>query len=150
MRLLILPSICLCFYSTGEAAESFYVGARLGLSQYDGTADAARNTTDSPPSEISINGLAFESDETAWGVYGGWNIKDWFALEIGFNDLGNTGRETFVAFDGVAAFTTRGVAVDVAESYLASKFTLSLPGTWNANWTIGITRASFDTAGAVP
>lgn len=152
MRLLILPLLCLGSYSDGQAAESFYVGARLGTSQYDGTADASRSTAVSPapPSQISISGLPFESDETAWGVYGGWRIKDWLALELGFNDLGNTGRETFVAFNGVGAFTTRGVAVDVEEMYLASRFTLSLPGNWNANWTVGITRATFDTAGAIP
>lgn len=152
MRLLILSLLYVCLYSTAQAADRFYVGARLGMSQYDGTADANPSTATSsaPPSEISISGLPFESDETAWGVHGGWRIRDWFALELGFNDLGNTGRETFVAFNGVSAFTTSGVAVDVEEIYLASRFTLSLPGKWNANWTLGITQTTFDTAGAIP
>lgn len=152
MRLLILSLVCLCFSPAGQAAENFYVGARLGVSQYDGTADASRNATAGPmlPSEISIDGLPFESNETTWGVNVGWRIKDWFAVELGFNDLGNTGRETFAAFGGVSAVITSGVAVDVEEVYLASKLTLSLPGKWNANWTIGITQTTFEAAGALP
>ena len=57
MRLLILPLVCLCFSSAGQAATTFYVGARLGVTQYDGTADASRNTAAGPtlPSEISID-----------------------------------------------------------------------------------------------
>ena len=57
MRLLILPLVCLCFSSAGQAAENFYVGARLGVTQYDGTADASRNTAAGPmlPSEISVD-----------------------------------------------------------------------------------------------
>ena len=152
MRFAIVTVFILGFAATSQANERFYIGARLGMSQYDGAADASPTSgvRAAPSSEISINGLPFESDETAWGMYGGWKIKDWLAVELGYNDLGNTGRETLVSFGGLAAFTTRGVAVDVEELYLASRFSLSLAAKWNANWTVGLTQTAFDTEGTLP
>ncbi|MGI9204734.1 MAG: outer membrane beta-barrel protein [Woeseiaceae bacterium] len=152
MRSPIIPVLLLCFSLPAQAAGQYYFGARLGMSQYDGVADASRTAFvgSAVPNEISIDGLPFESDETAWGLYGGWRIKNWIALEIGFNDLGNTGLETFATFNGLSAFTTNSVSVDVEEIYLAARFTRSLSERWNANWTLGVSQAAFDTTGAVP
>ena len=149
----VLALACLSLLSLAHADERFYVGARSGVSQYGGTADTSAPTAFSfpPPTEISIAGLPFKSDETAWGVYGGWRVKEWLAVEVGFNDLGNTGRRTFAVISpGLAGITTSGVAVDVEELYLGTRFTIPLSQRWNANWLAAITRATFDAEGSLP
>ncbi len=95
---------CVALLLTGHAlAADFYVGARLGVSKFDGVAD-----TDGPfvpvseiPDELPIGGLPFDSTETAWSVHVGWQARDWLALEFGYTDLGDSGFDPGFAVPAV-------------------------------------------------
>lgn len=167
MRLIGLLIAFLVLPGSVWAQPSFYVGANLGASQFDGRADADQNS--SQPFEISINGLTFDSTETAWGAFFGWNAKSWLALEVGYSDLGNAGETLFSAVPltplivpslgvpspnvplppsvvegGFVGVTTRGVALEIEEWYVGTRFSVPLSSRFKANWFAGISRASFE------
>ena len=72
-------------------ADGFYVGADVGFSNVDDVADAEKVSPCEPlcfDEEISINGIHFDADESAWGLTFGWQWRDWFAIEASYADLG--------------------------------------------------------------
>lgn len=134
------------------AKENFYISVNLGVSMIDGSAHADPNQTTDPgtlPAEISINGLSFDSNETAWGALVGWNATDWFALELGYADLGNVGEELLTGFPISSIVSTNAVALNIDEWYFGTKFRLPLSSKFSANWFAGISRAEFEAQGQV-
>jgi len=173
MRLIGLLIAFLVLPGSVWAQPSFYVGANLGASQFDGRASADQNGL--APFEISINGFTFDSTETAWGAFFGWNAKSWLALEVGYSDLGNAGETLFTAVPltplivpsiGVPSpiaplppsvvagrpigVATRGVALEIEEWYVGTRFSVPLSSRFKANWFAGISRASFESEGGIP
>ena len=171
-----LTALLFLMSSLVSAAESgFYVGGNLGVSMIDDTASTALIAACEPfcfPDELSINGRAFDSNETAWGAVIGWHAIDWLALEIGYTDLGNTGQEQPFSFIGLvpggitglppgigpgiivttpAIFPTssNNAALDIEEWSFSAKFTISLFSDLSANWLIGITRVDFESQGSL-
>lgn len=135
----------------GAQAESFYVGGSLGASRFDGTADTDRRESGGTiPSEISLDGLPFESTETAWAVYGGRQVKAWLAIELGFADLGNSGREFLVSSSGDSVIFRNAAALNIQEWYLGTRFSTPLSQRISADWLVGVTRAQFDAEGSLP
>jgi hypothetical protein len=130
-----------------------YVGGSLGASRFDGTADADQpDFIGQIPDELSVNGLPFESTETAWSVYAGWQIKRWIALELGFSDLGNSGDESIISIfpgdPGAALVSSRSLGIE--EWHLGARFSAPLSRSISADWIVGLTRAQFDAKGEVP
>ncbi len=155
-------------------ADDFYIGGSVGVSVYDDTAETA---IPSPvglgelPDEISLNGRRFDSNETALGITIGWNANDWLSVELGYTDLGNTGQGLPTAFfsttpivspaapplpvrpniGGILTYPISSIpfaaALDVEEWSIAAKFRKSLISELSANWSVGVTRASFDAEG---
>jgi len=153
MRLIIVTILCFNLSIIPAQAKDLYIGVSLGVSQFDGTADTDANqfgSINSVPAEISINGLPFESTETSWSAYAGWQIKSWIALEVGFSDLGNSGRENPVFFASNGAVLSSGTSLNVEELYLGTKFSAPLSPAISANWIVGVTRSDFDTDGFLP
>lgn len=151
MKITAILVLTLIFAAAG--AETLYVGGSLGASRFDGTAEADQpDFVGQIPEALSIDGLPFESTETAWSVYGGWQIRRWIALELGFSDLGNSGQESIIAIfggdSGVALVSSRSLGIE--EWHLGTRF--SAPLSWNisADWVVGLTRAQFDVKGGVP
>jgi len=129
------------------------------------------------PGEISLSGFSFDSDETAWGIFGGWRVRDWVAVELGYRDLGNTGQDLrltpgvfgtplftptitvpppvpFVPPDGfiTSAFPLPdipGAALSAEEWSVTAKFRKDLTADWSANWTVGISRTDFEAEGSL-
>lgn len=76
-------------------AGNFYIGGSVGVSMIDGTVDTATPSLigfGELPSEVSLNGRRFDSNETASGFTVGWNAKDWLSVELGYTDFGSTGQ----------------------------------------------------------
>lgn len=76
-------------------AGNFYIGGSVGVSIFDDTVDTATPSLAAfgqLPNEISLNGRSFDSNETASGFTIGWNEKDWFSVELGYTDFGNSGQ----------------------------------------------------------
>ena len=162
LMLVIQPSI----------ADTFYVGGSIGVSMIDDTASAPLTTAVAPillPSEFSLNGLAFDSNETASGVFIGWNATNWLALEFGYTDLGNTGLSLQLGFFGTVSLTQpivpivplpppvgivafsappgTNAALGIEEWSITAKFRKSLFSKLSANWSVGVTRAQFEAFG---
>jgi len=157
------------------AESEFYVGGNIGVSMIDDTASTALIAACEPlcfPDELSINGRAFDSNETAWGAFIGWQAIDWFALEIGYTDLGNTGQEQQFSFiglvPGVITVLPPGIgsgiivttppifpssnntaALNIEEWSISAKFNISLFSDLSANWLIGVTRTEFESQGSL-
>lgn len=145
--------LTLLLAAAGAGAEMLYVGGSLGASRFDGTADADQpDFVGQLPEALSINGLPFESTETAWSAYGGWQIRRWVALELGFSDLGNSGVETITAIfggdPGVALVSGRSLGIE--EWHLGTRFSVPLSRNVSADWMVGLTRAQFEVTGGVP
>lgn len=168
-----IPVIAFLSTATSVLASEFYVGGQLGASNINDSASTAEtlfSTTNTLPNELSINGRYFDSTETAWGVVAGWNAADWFAIEIGYTDLGSTGEKqrgflfygptpipTFDlppsgvggGFGFAVAANTNIAALNIEEWSVGAKFRKSLISRLAANWSIGITRAAFDSQGSI-
>lgn len=83
-------------YATDE--DTWYAGARLGGTHY----------SDFTANSFTVTGL--DKDDWGGGVFLGYNINDWFALETGYTYLGNiefntTGELEQEAIDVVGKFT---------------------------------------------
>jgi len=155
-------------------ADSFYIGGSIGVSMIDDRVDASADTFGEPgvlSNEVSLNGLGFDSNETASGVFVGWNANDWLALEVGYTDLGNTGQSliagsfatvpltiqpggpifrsppAFFIAAGFTALNTNAASLDIEEWSISAKFSKSLISDLSANWSVGITQAQFDADG---
>lgn len=170
---LALLTICL---APSAFAEPFYAGAEIGLATFDDTADADRIPScgaQCVPSAVSINGTHFDSEETAWSVFAGWNIRDWVSIELAWSDLGETGDTLDIpsslvmpqviqypafpaAFDGIFFVDSAIVspvdsaALSVEELTLSTVFRKQLAERFSASWSLGVIRASFDTKGSIP
>ena len=150
MRFLFILITIFLLSSNLAAKENFYISVNLAVSMIDGSAHADPNQTTDPgtlPAEISINGLSFDSNETAWGALVGWNATDWFALELGYADLGNVGEEFLTGFPVSSIISTDAVALTIDEWYFSTKFRLPLSSKFSANWFAGISRAEFEAQG---
>jgi hypothetical protein len=153
MKIAAFLVLTLGLVATEGRTDMLYVGGSLGASRFDGTADADQpDFVGQIPDELAINGLPFESTETAWSVYGGWQIKRWLALELGFSDLGNSGHESIISIfggnPGVALRSSRSLGIE--EWHLGTRFSAPLSRNISADWIVGLTRARFDVEGGVP
>lgn len=176
---LILTLLTILTSSAPAAAESFYIGADIGLSLIDDAVETEQTISTAPgilPGTISLDGLPFDSNETAWGVLIGWSANEWLAIEIGYTDLGNTGRDSLIGFAGpvliapspgmpanpfpippsVAAFSVispytldDAAALDIEEWSLSAKFRKRLSANLSANWTVGLTSSRFTAEGSL-
>ena len=95
MKRIVSAASILWLLSSSTLAADFYIGARLGVADFDGVADTDTSfaTDGGLPPELPIGGLPFDSRETAWSVHVGWQARSWLALELGHSDLGNSGFE---------------------------------------------------------
>lgn len=161
------------FVAAPAISQDFYVGGHLGVAMIDDTASAAVSAGPlSPPEQISVNGLPFDTDETTYGIFVGWHARDWLAFEAGYSVLGNSGAALGApAFlpvplitptippgpPSVGGFVSRPIstafgpiaALDIEEWSIRAKFEKALTSHISANWSIGITRSEFDAAGAL-
>jgi OOP family OmpA-OmpF porin len=69
---LVLLSGSLCAQDTEQS--SWYVGGKLGFSKF--------------ANACSSDALTCDQDDLGIGFYGGWQMNDWFGLELGYADLG--------------------------------------------------------------
>lgn len=153
-------------------AETFYIGASIGVSTVDDIVSADLTSSSQPgelPGEISLNGNAFDTNEPAYGIIFGWHAKNWLAVELGYTDLGEskqTIRAPFVGtvtpsiipvdplpgpinfFGGFAApVNLDGPTLRITEWSLAARFSKYLISELSANWLIGITHNQFEAGG---
>jgi OmpA-like transmembrane domain len=158
------------------AADAFYVGVDLGVAFYDDVADATPISPCEPyclADESSVNGITFSSNETAWGAVVGWNVIDWLAVELSYADLGEAGEDQQLPFGppliqpsidnwpppifandpitvGVIDTTSPNVgfvALGVEELALSLRLKKQLTDSFAANWSLGVSRARFETRG---
>ena len=156
-------------------ADNFYFGGNLGMSMTDDMANTDTLPLFAPgpaPIEAPLYGRSYDTNETSWGLVAGWNMRDWFALELSYTDLGNAGENPFgvfpfgiivpstpplgnpppdvtpvppVSFETV--FPTSLIALETEEWSLNARFQKTLFSRLSANWAIGISRAEFEAKG---
>ncbi|MFK8016458.1 MAG: outer membrane beta-barrel protein [Gammaproteobacteria bacterium] len=176
MKTIISLLLVLSFVSAAHAVslDDFYASIGFGASGFDDVAEA-----DLVNDGVTLNGLAFDSTETAWGITAGFDALPWLSIELGYSDLGESGASLNIVgtpitpsvtlspnlpvitspppFDitslgGVAptAFTPRGAALNVEQWHLGAKFRKSLTQKFEAHWYLGLARSQFDVRGAAP
>lgn len=82
----VLPVAALLVAHDARAENDWYVGAAIGAADVDYT--AADLTSDLAGLGWTIDDVTVDNDGTAWKIYGGWSISNYFALELGWVDLG--------------------------------------------------------------
>jgi len=83
----MLPVAALLAADDARAETDWYVGAAIGTADVD--YKAADLTSDLAGLGWTIDDVTVDNDGTAWKIYGGWSITNYFALELGWVDLGN-------------------------------------------------------------
>ena len=130
---------------------------------------------DEPPAAIPVGGRLFDSSDTAAGLTVGWKAREWLAIELGYTDLGKAEQKRSAPFVGpalispdpiivpsplppvirpgpiggvIAAPFAPGVAtLRVEEWSLAARFSARLVSSLSANWSVGVSRAEFESGG---
>ena len=102
ISVLIIASFPLLAEETGTGSSDFYLGGRVGLSQFQGACDD--------------DALKCDSDKTGIGIYGGYQLFDWMALEGGFTSYG----------EAFGAYEPGFVSADVYGSEITAKFSYGL------------------------
>lgn len=156
-------------------AETFYVGASIGVSMVDDIVSADLTSSSQPgelPDEVSLSGSAFDADEPSYGITLGWRAKNWLAVELGYTDLGESTQTLRAPFFGTVTpvlnpadfppgpvnffggfavpfnpFNLDGPTLSIEQWSLAARFSASLISDLSANWSIGITHNQFDAGG---
>ncbi|MEE4161010.1 MAG: choice-of-anchor Q domain-containing protein [Woeseiaceae bacterium] len=82
----VLPFAALLTADDAWADNDWYVGAAIGAADVD--YKAADLTSDLAGLGWTIDDVTVDNDGTAWKIYGGWSITNYFALELGWVDLG--------------------------------------------------------------
>ena len=98
---LAIAGLMLGAASTTQAQEGFFVGGAIGKGYLD----------------ENISGFTIDTDSTTWRIFGGYGFSDYFAVEVGYWDLGK--------FDE----TVNVGGVDVPVSAEADGYTLAGVGT---------------------
>ena len=150
LRLMLLALAALAYHPA--AATDFYVEIQAGVSEYDGVADSGGGLPPGPVTELSIDGFPFESTESTWSVLGGWQLRDWFAVEAGYTDLGQSRWEPQFAIvaPGPGSFIPPSATLDVDQWFLGARFSTALSDAFLADWTLGLARSAFDVDGGLP
>lgn len=157
-----LPTIALLSISTlmnavfaGAALAgepSFYASVGVSLSQTNGLAETDSTPPLSSvgefpefPDELPLNGSAFDDDDTGWAAALGYRFTDYFAMEVGFEELG-----TFQAkaqLTGTPEAVALPLTIDASGFSLAAQFGYPLSERLRATWHLGVVRAGFDAEG---
>lgn len=75
--LALIAALAAAANAWGQGSRGGYMGAAIGQAYYKHTCAGA-------PAAIACNG-----DDTAWRVFGGYQLKPGFAVEVGFHALGS-------------------------------------------------------------
>ena len=145
-RKIFIVGALILISNTAAAADTdrgFYFGGSIGLSSVDGTADTDSTVSigGGLPSELPINGLPLDDDDTAWSAFVGYQAFQFVGFELAYSDLGQ--------FDSSASLLSIGEppSLDIDEWSISARFRYPLGKKFYANWHAGISRASFDVAG---
>ena len=153
--LFAVAALCL---SHAAVAGDFYVEAAAGISSYDDVADT--DFSGEPGVDRPLSGVAFDSNETTWGLNVGWQAKSWLAIEFGYQDLGNSGSfDPSAPAYGVAEGTAeipvslpdsvfvQNASIATEQWRLGAKFTVPLGDDFSAHWYTGVARSNFEASG---
>jgi Outer membrane protein beta-barrel domain len=164
--------------STPGLAGSLYVGGDLGVAATDDVIDTAptlRCGANCLPSEVSLDGLRLDAQETAWSLFAGWDVRDWLSLELAYTDLGESEGSlepgaplllhtlppgVVAVIDPDAFFGNSPPAVGIAsaidfgsaslgvqEVSVNMVFRHALTKSFSAWWSLGLSLATFETPG---
>ena len=129
--------------AVSAAPNSLYIGGKLSGSFVDGIADDELTTFSGTglPTEITINGLPFDDESVGWGLFVGYELLPFLALEFGYADLGE--------FESVRLGLppASGAELDVSEIHLATKFQAPIASSVHAHWHLGATWNTYDVEG---
>ena len=113
---------------TAEADDNkWYVGAAVGQSNTD--YKASDLTSDLANLGWTISNASIDESGTAWKLYGGFQVTNWFALEAGYVDLGKvkTRYEATIPPNQIDALLNDTLSV---HPYLGSGFTAAAVARW--------------------
>ena len=149
---------CFAYVDASRAAEMpFYGSIGVSLSQTDGLAEtdvpSATFIVGDPldivsffPDELPLNGQPFDDDDSGWSAALGYQFTNYFAVELGYEDLGS--------FQGIAPIIgsfgalPSPATIDASGISLAAKFRVPLTERLRATWHVGLVRAEFDAGGS--
>jgi hypothetical protein len=130
---------------TAESAESgFHAGVAVGRSSVDGTAQVPPRILFSPPSgfptDITVSGLPFKDDNTAWSAFVGYTANRYVGVELGYWDHGSFGLDVTGPQPG---------SVGAKELYFGGTLHYPLLSRLSVSASAGISRAKFDADGTM-
>jgi hypothetical protein len=155
--------------ANGEALP-VYAAVGGSLNWTDGTAETESRSQPFPPSEVFLNGLPFDDESSGWSIDVGYRFTEFFAVELGYDDLGRFSGETPVAATA-PLFTPAptdlfyvppapfiGVVVagppppqpelEARAFNLAARFGIDITERFRAIWHLGLARAEFEAGGS--
>ncbi len=81
-----LPIAAVLVAEDARAENDWYIGAAVGQADID--YKASDLTSDLASLGWTISNVTVDHEDTAWKIYGGWSMNQYFALELGWVDLG--------------------------------------------------------------
>ncbi len=139
-----LLTLCICLLLTSASAaaadKGWVIGIGLGSTSVDGTAHAPVIRTIGLPQSISINGLAFDSNDTSLSADLGYNLNRYVGIGLGYASFGD--------FSGGRLLNgTYSLSADAWT--LGARFRYPLVRSLEAQWYAGAARFQFDMDGRV-
>lgn len=80
-------------------ADGFYFGAEIGVAASDGIIHADRVVpcgAGCMPGQVSLDGLHLDAEDAAWGLFAGWQFRNWLSFELAYDDLGEQEDELVI------------------------------------------------------
>ena len=159
MRLSLLIGLLIALTAPAAASRAaelpFYASVGVSLSETNSVAETdvpplsfiVGDPTQLPqfPDELPVNGLAFDDDDTGITAALGYQFVDFFALELGYQDLGSFQARApiFNAFGSLPIPAT----IDASAVSLGAQFGFPLTERLRATWHLNVIRADFEAGG---
>jgi hypothetical protein len=136
-------------FADSPDSRHFYAGVKLGQSSVDGRAQTDRTIAPAPlpgpvpslPTELQINGLPFDDEDTSWSAFAGFQATQYVGVELGYWDHGTFEATRFIGLDTVS--------LDVEEIYFGATLRYPLTDRLSLTGSAGVSRARFDAQGTV-
>lgn len=146
------PAALLVLFATSALAplvhsnplDKLYASIGYQYSSTDGTVKADQGQPSSfPPESVSLNGAPFEDDDNGWSAAIGYQFLKFFAVEVGYEDLGRFGST--VGTTSIQRVDRPFLEVDA--TFLKAQFQYPLGKRFAATWHVGVARSEFKADG---
>ncbi len=150
MKLALVAVLATCCVLPLDANANPFRKLYAGLGyQYSSTNSTASTDTPParqfPPESIPMDNLPFDDDANGWSAAIGYQFVEFFAVELGYEDLGEVRSSLSV----LPSQSAEGPYLGVESVFLKAQFQYPLGNRFAATWHLGVTRTEFEADGAL-